>query len=248
MNKYVANISYGKDSIAMLEIIHRYKLPLERIIHCDIWATDTVSAKLPPMLEFSEYADKVIKQRYGIEVEHVRSSDTFESAFKHVNTKGKHIGKVRGFPNTVRRWCVSNLKTDPLDKARRGYKVYVGYAIDETHRLHRLNGNKLAPLVEYGITEEEAFDICKRIGLLSPVYTNNTYRDGCWFCPLQKISNIKRLYTEYPEHWAILQRLENYAQVKHNKDTNTFRSNNPRTVAGLAERFERENRQMMMFT
>ena len=36
--EYIASISYGKDSLAMLEVIHRNNLPLDRIVHVEIMA------------------------------------------------------------------------------------------------------------------------------------------------------------------------------------------------------------------
>lgn len=41
------------------------------IVHAEVWATDTIPADLPPMVEFKSKADKIIKQRYGIDVEHI---------------------------------------------------------------------------------------------------------------------------------------------------------------------------------
>lgn len=68
---YVAMISYGKDSLAMLEAIKQLGYPLDRIIHTEIWATDTISADLPPMMNFKGVADEIIEKRYGLEVEHI---------------------------------------------------------------------------------------------------------------------------------------------------------------------------------
>lgn len=67
----VASISYGKDSLAMLRAIKHLGLPLHRIVHSEVWATDTIPADLPPMVEFKKHADKIIKDLYGIEVEHI---------------------------------------------------------------------------------------------------------------------------------------------------------------------------------
>ena len=69
--EYVLSLSYGKDSIACIEAIYQLSLPLDRIIHAEVWATDTIPADLPPMVEFKKYADQVIKFRYGIDVEHI---------------------------------------------------------------------------------------------------------------------------------------------------------------------------------
>lgn len=70
-NQYILSLSYGKDSLACLEAIKFLGLPLDRIIHAEVWATDTIPADLPPMVEFKKKADKIIKERYGIAVEHI---------------------------------------------------------------------------------------------------------------------------------------------------------------------------------
>lgn len=89
--QYCASISYGKDSLAMLhvivDILHK---PLDRIITAEVWATDTIQADLPPMVEFKEKADRIIKERWGIEVEHLFAMDkdgnklTYEKMFYHI--------------------------------------------------------------------------------------------------------------------------------------------------------------------
>ena len=68
---YALSLSYGKDSIACLEAIKQLGYPLDRIVHAEVWATDTIPADLPPMVEFKEKADKIILERYGYVVEHV---------------------------------------------------------------------------------------------------------------------------------------------------------------------------------
>lgn len=68
---YALSLSYGKDSLACLGAIEKLGLPLDRIIHAEVWATQTIPADLPPMVEFKKKADKIIKERWGIEVEHV---------------------------------------------------------------------------------------------------------------------------------------------------------------------------------
>ena len=101
---YVAALSYGKDSIAMLEVIHRLGLPLDRVVTVDEWATDTLQALLPEVVEFQHKADVKIYDRYGIAVEHVRSPHTFESLFYGMRLAvsawmlGKLVSKNRTVP------------------------------------------------------------------------------------------------------------------------------------------------------
>lgn len=60
MPEYIARISYGKDSLKMLDVILTRNLPLDRITTTDVWATDTISANLPPMEEFKARMDERI--------------------------------------------------------------------------------------------------------------------------------------------------------------------------------------------
>lgn len=88
--QYIARISYGKDSLKMLDVIHSRGLPLDRITTTDVWATDTISANLPPVEEFKARMDERIFQLYGIRVEHLcarnpdGSQKTYEQMFYHV--------------------------------------------------------------------------------------------------------------------------------------------------------------------
>lgn len=53
----VLSLSYGKDSMACLGALEELQWPLDRIVTADVWATDTIPADLPPMVEFKDYAD-----------------------------------------------------------------------------------------------------------------------------------------------------------------------------------------------
>lgn len=60
--EHILSLSYGKDSLACLGAIEQLGLPLDRIIHAEVWATDTIPADLPPMVEFKKKADAIIKK------------------------------------------------------------------------------------------------------------------------------------------------------------------------------------------
>ena len=65
---YVANISRGKDSTAMLRAIQILGFPLDMIVAVDIWATKDIPAELPPMVAFKDEYDKKCLERFGIPV------------------------------------------------------------------------------------------------------------------------------------------------------------------------------------
>ena len=120
--QYVLSISYGKDSLACLGAIEQLGLPLDRIIHSEVWATDDIPADPPPMVEFKAKADQIIKERWGIEVEHLCAMKdgeklTYEKLFYHVPNRRKPKrnnddwgGRPKGFPLTLGAWC-KHLKT-----------------------------------------------------------------------------------------------------------------------------------------
>lgn len=67
----------------------KYGLQLNRIVTVDIMATATICADLPPMVEFKKKADKIIKERYGIEVEHITAPISYEETFYTKKNKRK---------------------------------------------------------------------------------------------------------------------------------------------------------------
>jgi len=233
---YVASISYGKDSLAMLEIIKRNNMPLDRIIHCEVWATPTIQADLPPMVEFKDKADKIIRERYGIEVERVRAAQSYEEQFYQLYQRGTRKGELYGWPFIMRPWCNSMLKVAPLNKkGTRGFVTYIGIACDEPGRLHRLTEKLRSPLFENNITEQWCRDWCEANDLLSPIYTTAT-RGGCWFCHNQQIGQLRLLRKNYPELWAMM--------LKWDKDSpNPFRPNGA-TIRDYEKRFDLEDRQV----
>ena len=97
--EYILSLSYGKDSIACLFAIEELGWPLDRIVHAEVWATDTIQADLPPRVEFKEKADEIIKKRWGIEVEHVFAMRdgkklTYEDLFYHIPVRKCKSGGV----------------------------------------------------------------------------------------------------------------------------------------------------------
>ena len=219
--QYIASISYGKDSLAMLEVIKQHDMPLDRIVHVEIMATDTIPADLPPMMEFKKKADKVIKERYGVEVEHLRAVKSYEQYFYRMRESGKSNGQIQGFPMARGAWCNDRLKVNLLSRLERDGNVkYIGIAADEPSRFHNLTDRKRSPLVEHGIVEAEARRICEELDLLSPIYAQSA-RGGCWFCHNQGVQQLRLLRKQYPEYWALMLKWDTDSPVTFHADGHT---------------------------
>lgn len=232
--KYVASLSFGKDSMAMLIKIKELGLPLDEVIYVDIMFDDDTSGETPEMASFITKAEKILKEKFNVEVTHLRGV-TFKEQFYKIKQRGKHIGDNYGFPYTISAWCNDRLKMQPIKEYMRKQKEqiiqYVGIAYDEPERYERLNHEThIAPLYDLKITEKEAMEICEKYDLLSPIY-KTSFRGGCWFCPKQRLSQLKWLYQEHNDLWNTLRDME--------KDSfNTFRPNT--TLKDLEERFKNE--------
>ena len=51
--EHILSLSYGKDSLACLGAIEELGLPLDRIIHAEVWTTEDVAKKLSRFVEFT---------------------------------------------------------------------------------------------------------------------------------------------------------------------------------------------------
>ena len=77
------------------------------------------------MIEFKAVADRIIKERWGIEVEHIcamrkdGTKQTYEKVFYRIPKRkpgGKFVeNSFAGFPYQKGGWCNDRLKTNPLD-------------------------------------------------------------------------------------------------------------------------------------
>lgn len=259
--EHILSLSYGKDSLACLGAIEKLGLPLDRIIHAEIWATDTIPADLPPMVEFKAKADKIIKERYGITVEHVcctnidgvkKDKVSFQDGFYHVLTSGKYSGTIKGFPMQQGQWCqklklsaiktandifYSKLKVSPIRKAQKNCISYIGIAYDEPKRFKTLSDTKISPLVMAEWTEKMCFDWCLENGLLSPIY-ETSIRGGCWFCPNQPVGQLRLLRKKYPDLWELLLKWDNDSPVPFRPDG--------RTVHDFDKRFSYEDKGLLL--
>ena len=166
----------------------------------------------------------------------------FEEQFYKVKQKGNHVGGIYGFPYVVSAWCNSMLKL----RAIKGYEAqfrnneittFVGIAYDEPVRWERMQKKQTdkrkyrSLLYEQKLTEQDAFEICRRYDLLSPMYTSGDeiYRGGCWFCPKQCLADLYSLWKNYPELYEKLLRMEL-------DSNNTFKPNE--SLQHLTKRFE----------
>lgn len=231
--QYVLSLSYGKDSMACLGAIKHLGWPLDRIVTADLWATPTIPADPPAMVEFKVCADEMIWREYGIRVEHytTRCAEgiagervSYEECFYRKMTSGKFAGAIKGFPMQKGNWC-AKLKLNALSQmaaATNGCVQYLGIAADEPKRIarHINRPNIKLPLVELGWEEDLCGLWCKYSGLLSPIYETSG-RGGCWFCHNQGVGQLRLLRKNYPALWSLMLKWDKDSPVNFKPDGHT---------------------------
>ncbi len=232
--EYVLSLSYGKDSLACLGAIEKLGWPLDRIVHAEVWATSTIPADLPPMVEFKARADTIIKERWGLVVEHIRGPYTAEKRIYRKRVRGTRTGQMVGWPMIKGCEIQSSCKREPLDKVMKGKIAYWGIAADEPDRIekHRTKPGVKFPLVAAGWTETDCRRWCEKNDLLSPIYTDYA-RGGCWFCPQQRPEALRILRKKYPEYWALM--------LRWDADSPMIFKANGHTVHDYDKRFQLED-------
>ncbi|TCL57661.1 hypothetical protein EDD76_108196 [Kineothrix alysoides] len=192
------------------------KEPIDMALYAEVMFDKNISGEIPEHAAF--IYEKAIPriEKWGIPVQVVRAKDTYMDYFFHTLKRSAYpelIGKHRGFPMAGRCGINRDCKLRPIHKYLKEYGKgeiiqYLGIAADEKKRLERLEGsNKISLLDKYGVSEQEALEICRENGLLSPIY-QFTKRNGCWFCPNCRDMERRHLIEHHPELWNRLKELE----------------------------------------
>ena len=215
---HAVSLSGGKDSTAMLLLMIERGMPIDMVLYAD------TGMEFPEMYAHIAKLDAYLYEQRGIHITVLRHSKGFEYLmFDEPKTKPSSIeNRIRlgvplfgnGWPGIRVRWCTGALKTKLIDKEVKRLKGaydavhYIGIATDEAWRC---KGEKY-PLVEWGITEAQALQICYDRGFdfggLYEIYN----RASCWCCPFQRIGELRKLRRHHPELWQKLRDLDRRAR------------------------------------
>lgn len=234
--KHLYNCSLGKDSTAELIIAKQQGVSIDRVVFADLQDADFPQMKI--MLE-------KLQDYINVKIEIIKADYTFHDRFFQPISRGKYVGKCRGFPLTIGGacWVKRDLKILPIEKWRKendlsSYIRHFGFAKGEEYRLEKQKG-AISLLIENNISENEARHICNSVGLLNPLYKHFN-RLGCWFCPKQPLKSWRNLYLHFPHLWEKLKFYEGHSgtlkKLTPNYGTKEFE-----------KRFEIERQQITLF-
>lgn len=202
MMKRIVNLSGGKDSTAMLLIMLENNIPFDEIVFID------TTKEFPQVYDHLEKLELYI----GIPIKRIKIRWNYYFSH-HITKKGK---KGYSWPDIKNRWC-TGLKIKAINSYSKDNHSYVGIASDESHRMVK-NSKISYPLVERGMTEQDALKYCYDKGFDWDGYYEMFYRMGCWCCPLSDIGAMRNLYLHYPDLWKKLERMDDRTYRKFKKE------------------------------
>ncbi len=237
--KYVASVSLGKDSLAMILYILENGLPLDEVLFYDTG------------MEFSAiYRNRdrlaIILEQRGIVFTELKP----KKAFLYDMLERPVISKKKGSHNGYG-WCGGKCrwgtewKIEALDAyAKDAVEHYVGIAADETPRLKKLQAPKCSPLAQAKMTEADCLVFCRERGwswIEESPRTESGYIDlydildrvSCWCCANKNLRELQNIYYYLPKYWERLLHLQSklerpmkaYKNKKYGEYGNLWRLN-----------------------
>ncbi len=243
---HAVSFSGGKDSTAMLLLMIERGCPIDSVF----WA-DT-GMEFPEMYDHVAKVDGILYRERGIHITSLRNPHGFEWLMFDAPLQSERALDKRitqgvskygyGWPGIHARWCTGYLKTHLITKEINRLKDkknainYIGIAADEAWRCK----NDRYPLVEWGITEAMALQICYTRGLDWSGLYEKYHRCSCWCCPFQQIGELRNLRKYHPDLWKKLIQMDKKAYMLYgNSPLGRFR--NDYSVMELERRFSRED-------
>lgn len=202
--------SGGKDSSASIILCHENGIALDGILFSEVMfdISRNISGENPEHIKWVYNNAIPIVEKMGYRVIVLREKYDYLYNFNTIFRKSKlpeRVGKKHGWLIGGHCWA-NRLKVNPIRtflKNAGECQQIIGIAADEQARLKQ---NQRSVLLECGIAENDTYSICKKYGLLSPIY-EYVDRGGCWFCPNAPIKEFARLAKAHPELYGELKRL-----------------------------------------
>lgn len=250
--RYIASVSFGKDSLAMLLLLIEKKYPLDEVVFYDtgmeFQAIYNLRNKIKPLLE-----------RYGIKYTELKPKCDFVYKMFEKPVKAKNGTTHYGYSwcGGCCRWGTTE-KLQTIEKHCKQAIQYVGIAADEWKRLANIfdfeknsngqpildykgciqnhqqisNFNKIYPLVDWGISEADCLEYCRKQGIEWLENGIDLYnildRVSCWCCGNKNILELYNIWRYLPTYWLKLRNLQSRTERPFKK---------PYTIEDLCEKF-----------
>lgn len=229
--RYIASVSWGKDSLAMLLRLLEENKPLDEVVYfnngMDFQAIYNIRDKVLPILRERNIKYTELKPKCDF------CYQMFDKPVR-VGKPNEHKGYS---------WCGGRCRWGTMEKIKTIEQYcndcyeYVGIAVDEPKRLEKeRKGNKIFPLAEWNMTEKDCLEYCYSQGYKWEEDGVELYtildRVSCWCCANKNLKELQNYYLYLPTYWKKLKELQGKTDrpFKYNKYT----------IFDLEEKFKKE--------
>ncbi len=232
--RYIASVSFGKDSLAMLLLLIEKKQPLDEVIFYD------TGMEFQSIYETRDKILKILKNK-NIKYTELHPKKNFEYTMFDKPVRHRDGSYSKGYS-----WCGGRCRWGTTEKNKsiskylkdnygNEYKEYVGIASDEPQRITD-NSFKIYPLYDWNLTEKDCLLYCYEQGYFWLEDEIRLYdildRVSCWCCANKNIKELRNYYKYLPKYWNKLKQFQ--------KRTNRPFKNNKHTIFDLEDRFKKE--------
>ena len=218
--KYVANCSFGKDSLAMLLKLIEDNKSLDDVLFFD------TGMEYQSIYNNRDKIKDLLKER-NIKFTQICAKNSFYydmlvRPIKYKDQKDKIYPYHYGYG-----WCgkLRWATTYKISEAKKYYNneypneeitEYVGIAFDEQERVKESDSKsriiKSYPLIEYEMTEKDCLQYCYDKGYNWDENGIELYsildRVSCWCCQNKNLKELKNMYMYLPDYWQKLRGLQ----------------------------------------
>ena len=172
--KFIASVSFGKDSLATILLAKEHDEPLDEAVYCEVMFDKDISGEVPEHRDFIYNTAIPALERMGVKIIVLRSEKTYVELFTGRVTRGPKKGMVRSFPICGKCAVQRDCKVRPIQRYQKtlppGTVQYIGIAKDEQERLLRLEGGRqVSLLAKYNLTERDAWQLCEKANVIKLV-------------------------------------------------------------------------------
>ena len=216
--KYIASVSFGKDSLAMLLKIIELDMQIDEVVFYDTG------------MEFQAIYNLRDKIKSLLKEQNIKYTELHPQEPFIYTMFDKPVNKRDGSTSNGYSWCGGRCrwgtteKLKAIEKYCKGNYEYVGIAYDEPNRLNKeRKGFKLFPLADLKMTEKDCLKYCYEKGYHWLEDGIELYdildRVSCWCCCNKNLKELKNYYKYLPKYWDRLKELQSKTSrpMKYNK-------------------------------
>lgn len=219
-NRYIASVSFGKDSLAMLLLILETGQPLDEVVFFD------TGMEFQAIYDIRDSVKQMLAEKNILFTELTPPREFLYDMLYREKTK-RDGSKVygNGWCGGPCRWG-TYIKQRVINNHTVGSHVYVGIASDEKSRLTNLEPYKSSPIAEAGMTESDCLQYCYDRGFFWEENGIRLYdildRVSCWCCKNKNIKELRNIYWNLPEYWNRLFDLQKHIAMPMKKSYSVF--------------------------